>query len=100
MNTTQRIRDEDDLMDLKKEFRNSSLPELLLESHDLNRKEGLKFLRYFHSKINLNHCSSMINWQFLAENGKFVPFIWAISSKTGVFRRFRGQLWVVSVFKK
>ena len=48
MNTTQRIRDEDDLIDLKKEFRNSSLPELLLESHDLNRKEGLKFLRNFY----------------------------------------------------
>ena len=34
-----RIRDEDDLMELKNEFRNASLPELLLESHDLNRKE-------------------------------------------------------------
>ena len=70
MNTTQRIRDEDDLMDLKKEFRNSSLPELLLESHDLNRKEGLKFCVLFITLIiqflirkdfhNLKRCLSSI----------------------------------------
>ena len=42
LNQNKIVETEDDLMDLTKEVQQSSLPEMLIASHDLNRKEFFK----------------------------------------------------------
>ena len=42
INEQQKIVKEDDLIELKQEFRQKSLREMLVASHDLNRKESFK----------------------------------------------------------